>query len=241
MIEYELTPLPTSTQPVSETPTGEVNTYGITNTLDKFAALPDGYVLYGSTSWTDPTILPYGVGAILASIKDANGLDVPFEYDDPGMYPAQGELRMYWAYKIGLDFTAPLTLNFVMTASLPVDGGSFPFDPGPHPKLGQKWEINQDVVVNGQVVHVLSAEQAGIEPGFFQFRMKSDGNIVGASVIDLAHPPEGLGGGGGGVPEKAEFVTGFQYQMPMPPGPFTLTFTNIQIVVPGDWTLHWNP
>jgi hypothetical protein len=242
VIEYVVTPLPTSTRPVSETPTESVNTHGITNTLEKFVALPDGYVLYGSTSWSDPAILPYGVGVTLAGIKDANGMDVPFEYDDPGMYPAQGELRMYWAYKIGLDVTAPLTLNFVMTASLPVDGGSFPFDPGPDPKLGQKWDINQDVLVNGQVVHVLTAEQSGIEPGYFQFMMQPEGNIVGASIVDLAHPPQGFGGGGGGIPEAGTaFAAGFQYQMPLPQGPFTLTFTNIQVIVPGDWTLHWSP
>jgi hypothetical protein len=41
--------------------------------------------------------------------------------------------------------------------------------------------------------------------------------------------------------EKAEFAAGFQYQMPLPQGPLTLTFTNIQILVPGDWTLQWKP
>ena len=240
VIEVEVTPQPTSTQSVDEEPTEAINTYGITNTLDKIAALPDGYVLYGNTSWTDQTILPYGVGAILASIKDANGMDVPFEYADPGIYSTQGELKIYWAYKVGSNFAAPLSLNFVMTASLPADGGSFTFDPGLNPQLGQKWDISQDVIVNGQVVHVLSAEQAGIEPGYFQFTMQSDGNIVGASIIDLAHPPMGGGGGGGGSPETT-FVAGFQYQMPMPQGPFTLTFTNVQIVVPGNWMLTWSP
>jgi hypothetical protein len=242
VIEYEVTPVPTSPPPPSEMPTESVNDYGITNTLDKIAALPDGYVLHGSTSWTDTTILPYGVGATLAGIKDANGLDVPFDYADPGIYSAQGELRIYWAYKVGRDIAAPLSLNFVMTASLPAVGGSFTFDPGPAPQLGQKWDIHQDVTVNGQVVHVLTAEQGGIEPGFFQFTMQSDSNIVGASITDLAHPPQGGGGGGGGLPEAGvPFAAGFGYQMPLPQGPLTLTFTGVQIVVPGDWTLSWSP
>jgi hypothetical protein len=240
VIELEVTPQPTATQSVSATPTEAVNTYGITNALDKVVVLPDGYVLYGITAWSDASVLPYGAGAILANITDANGADVPYDYADPGIYTLTSDQKIYWAYKVGRDVATPLTLNFVMTASLPADGGSFTFDPGPNPQMGQKWDINQDAVVNGQVVHVLSAEQGGIEPGFFMFSMKSDGNIVGASIIDFAHPPEGFGGGGGGVPETT-FAAGFQYQMPMPQGPFTYTFTNIQIIIPGDWKLTWNP
>lgn len=247
VIEVEFTPQPTLTQPVQETqaietPTETVNTYGITNTFDKVAILPDGYVLYGTLAWSDANMLPYGAGQTLASVKDANGADVPFEYADPGIYALTSDQKYYWAYKVGKDFAAPLKFNFVVTASLPADGGSFTFDPGPNPQLGQKWDVNQDVTVNGQVVHVLSAEQGGIEPGFFQFMMQSDGNIVGASIIDLAHPPQGFGGGGGGVPEAhALFAAGFQYQMPLPQGPFTFTFTNVEIIVPGDWALSWSP
>ncbi|MBC7879145.1 MAG: hypothetical protein H7Y59_18390 [Anaerolineales bacterium] len=240
VIELEVTPPPTATQSVSETPTESVNTYGITNILDKVIVLPDGYILYGITAWTDPSVLPYGAGAILATITDANGAQVPYDYADPGIYTLTSDQKIYWAYKVAKDVATPLTLNFVMTASLPADGGAFTFDPGADPQLGQKWDINQDAVVNGQVVHVLSAEQGGIEPGYFQFMMQSEGNIVGAAITDLAHPPQGSGGGGGGLPETT-FAAGFQYQMPLPPGPFTYTFINVQIIVPGDWKLTWSP
>jgi len=240
VIEQMVTPVPTTAS--TDAPTQSVNTYGITNTLDKFVALPDGYILYGTTAWTDPLIPPYGVTSQLAGIKDANGTEIPFDYADLELYPKQGELRIYWAYKVGTEIKAPLTLSFVMLASLPADGGSFTFDPGPDPQLGQKWDINQDVTVNNEVIHVLSAEQAGIEPGYFMFTMQSDSNIIGASVIDLAHPPLGGGGGGGGVPVAgAPFNAGFGYQVPIPQGPLTLTFTDVQLLVPGDWTLSWSP
>ena len=240
VIEQVVTPVSTAVS--TNAPTQSVNTYGITNTLDKFVALPDGYILYGSTSWTDTAIPPYGVSAELATIQDARGVEIPFDYDDAGMNSKPGELRSYWAYKFGTDFKAPLTLSFVMLASLPADGGSFIFDPGPNPQLGQKWEINQDVLVNNEIVHVLNAEQAGIEPGFFLFSMQSDSNIVGASVIDLAHPPLGGGGGGGGIPPVGvPFNVGFGYQVPIPQGPLILTFTNVQLLLLGDWTLSWSP
>lgn len=136
----------------------------------------------------------------------------------------------------------PLRLSFVVTANLPVDGGSFIFDPGSNPQLGQKWDINQDVIVNNETVHILSAEEGGIEEGYFLFTMQSDSNIVSAAITDLAHPPVGGGGGGGGIPEAGvPFRSGFGYQMPLPQGPYTLTFTNVTILVSGDWTLTWSP
>ena len=239
VIEQIVTPVPTTISAGESTQSA--NTYGVTNSLDKFVAVPDGYILYGNTSWTDPSIPPYGVSTELAFIKDANGVDVPFDHEDPGKYPEPGEMRYYWAFKIGNDFTAPVTIYFAMLVSLPADGGSFTFDPGPNPQLGQTWDINQDVTVNNEVIHVLSAEQAGIELGFFQFTMQSDSNIVGASVIDLDHPPLG-GGGGGGIPTVGvPFFSGYGYQVPIPEGPLTLTFINVRLLLPGDWTVTWSP
>ena len=239
VIEQIVTPAPTVVSAVA--PTQGLNTYGITITLDKFVELPDGYILYGNTSWTDQIIRPYGVSSELAFIKDANGVEIPYDYADTDMFSEPGELRVYWAYKVGPDITPPLTLSFVMLATIPADGGSFTFEPGPDSQLGQTWDINQDVMVNGEVIHVFTAEQAGIEPGFFLFSMQSDSNIVGASVIDLDHPPLG-GGGGGGIPSVgAPFNAGFGYQIPIPQGPLTLTFTNVQLLLPGDCTLTWSP
>ncbi len=241
VIAQMVTPVPTDIH--SDTPTQNADTYGITAALEKFVTLPDGYILYGSTSWTDSRVPPYGLVSVLVSITDSVGAEIPFEYADPGMFAGPGELSEYWAFKIGTNFTAPLKLTFGMLASLPADGGSFIFEPGPTPQQGQKWEINQDVTVNGEIIHVLTAEQGGIEPGFFLFAMQSDSNIIGASVIDLAHPPIGGGGGGGaGLPEIGiPFFSGFGYQIPIPQGPLTFTFTNVQVLVDGEWNIVWNP
>ena len=232
--------LPTAESKISSE---TISPYGITNNLDKFVAQSDGYILYGNISWTDSFIPPYGASAILASIKDTNGKEIPFGDADPGVYPAQDELRQYWAYKINeTNLATPLSLFFVVVASFSVDGGSFTFDPGPNPQLGQKWNINQDVIVNKETVHVLSAEEAGIEEGYFLFTMQSDSNIVSAAITDLAHPPVGGGGGGGGIPEVGDpFRSGFGYQVPLPQGPYTLTFTDVGILVPGDWAWTWSP
>jgi hypothetical protein len=236
-------PLSTVTSTPDETPSQSENPYGITNNLDKVEALANGYILYGNLSWTDPLIPPYGASATLTSIKDAAGKEIPFEYADAGIYPAQDELRTYWAYKISeTNLATPLSLSFVVVASFPVKGGSFTFDPGPNPQLGQKWDIDQDVIVNNETIHILSVEEAGIEEGFFLFTMQSDSNIVDATIADLAHPSVGGGGGGGGIPVAGDpFSTGFNYQAPLPQGSYTLTFIRVGILVLGDWTLTWSP
>lgn len=142
----------------------------------------------------------------------------------------------------GRNLATPLSLSFVVEVSIPVDGGSFTFDPGSNPQLGQTWEINQDVIVNNETIHVLSVEQAGIEEGFFLFNLQSDLNIVSANIMDFAHPPTGGGGGGGGIPQAGvPFYSGFDYQLPLPKGPYTLTFIEVQVLLPGDWTLNWAP
>ena len=251
-------PLPTATSFPGRTPQ-PTNPYGIKNTLDKSSALLNGYILYGNISWTDPVIPSYGASAFLVGIKDATGKEIPFENADvqdsngnvipfegakSGIYPdPDNKQRQDWAYKISSgNFYMPLSLSFVVTASLPVDEGSFTFDPGSNPQLGQKWDINQDVMVNNETIHILSVEEAGIEEGYFLFTMQSDSNLIGAAITDPAHPPVGGGGGGGGIPVLGEsFQSGFSYQMPLPQGPYTLTFTNVVLVVQGDWTLTWAP
>lgn len=222
-----------------------VSAYGITNSLDKSLTVPDGYLLYGHTAWTDPRITPYGTIATLATIKDANGKEIPFEYADLPASTTQGELRQDWAYKVnGTNFAAPLSLSFVVETNLKVDGGSFTFDPGPNPQLGQKWDINQDVTVLNAIIHVLFAQQGGSESiGALNFSMRSsDPNMIGATITDYAHPQAGFGGGGGGIPQaNVEFSAPYQYQEPLPQGPYTLTFTTVAILVPGDWNLTWSP
>jgi len=75
VIEYQPTATPVSATSVSTTQTPE--TYGAILVLDKSASLPDGYILYGTITWTDPIIPQYGLSATLAGIKDANGNDIP--------------------------------------------------------------------------------------------------------------------------------------------------------------------
>ncbi|MBK6792972.1 MAG: hypothetical protein IPG80_10635 [Anaerolineales bacterium] len=54
VIEYQ--PTVTLVSVTSASTTSIPETYGATLVLDKSASLPDGYILYGNITWTDPII-----------------------------------------------------------------------------------------------------------------------------------------------------------------------------------------
>jgi hypothetical protein len=232
----------TQTSAATQPPTQPGSPYGLVDSLDRVETPPDGLVFYGTLAWTDPMIPPYGASAVLAGVTDANGKEITFGDADPGKSPADGELRQYWAYKLNeTDVATPVKLSMQVKATLPADGGSFTFDPGASPKVGQQWDVRQDVTINAKTIHVLSAQETGTD-GFFVFTMQSDSDIVGATITDLAHPPLGGGGGTAGPSvQGAPFPSAFGYQTPLPQGPFTFTFTDVQVLVPGDWGLTWAP
>jgi len=239
VVEYQPTPAPTVLSATAQ-PTEVANKYGVSISLDKSVALPDGYILYGSTHWTDATIPPYHMSTTLAAVKDANGNEISFDYAQSELSPGRAELVYYWAFKINATpLTGPVNLSFVLDASIPADG-SFTFDPGLKPQVGQTWDVNVDVPVNEHLVHIISAEYLG--ENALTFSMKADAGVVGAQLIDLQHPPFFGGGGGGGVPEdQILFVGSVYYQNEIPLGPLTITINELDILIPGDWQILWTP
>jgi len=234
---------PTSTSaptlvPETAQPTQIPNPYGVSISMDKSVSLPNGYILYGSTRWTDKTIQPYKLNVNLIAIKDANGKDIPFDYAQADMSPGQGELVQYWAYQLNATpLAGPVSLSFVLDAFIPVDG-SFTFDPGSNPRVGQTWNLNMDVPVNNHVVHIISADYG--TDGQLNFLMKADTGIVGAQLKDSEYPF--VGGGGGGAPvDEQVFGSSFNYLNGMPATPRTIAITDLDILILGDWQISWMP
>jgi hypothetical protein len=217
--------------------------YGISITLDKSVDLPDGYLLMGSSQWTDSSIPQYYITTNILSVTDVNGQNVEFEFADPEMYPQPDELRQYWAYKItSKNFAPPLNLNFYVQIREIVDA-NFQFDPGSNPQDGQTWDLNIDVPVNGHVVKVISAQYHEFSSNkTFDFTMTADVNVTYAEIIPLPRPLFGGGGGGGGSPQtNSPFTSGFSFEGEIPADGLTLSIIGLDVLVPGDWTVMWNP
>lgn len=241
VVEYE--PTPTFQVPTENLPQ-PTPAFGASITLERYVELPDGYLLMGSFQWTDTSIPPYTLALDMPVITDADGRKVEYDFGDADAYPQPNELRQYWAYKtITKDFTPPLKLEFHVQMREQANA-EFQFDPGANPQTGQTWDLNLNVPVNGRILKVVSVTHYEPIPDIhnFDFVMSSDTDIVGAMIIESNHPPMGGGGGGGGSPQvNAPFTSGLSFEGQIPSGPLTIVVTSLDVLLPGDWTITWQP
>jgi len=242
VVEYEPTPTIANSAGTEEQLAQPA--YGISITLDKAVELPDGYILMGSSQWTDTTIPQFFMNFGLLSIREGNGQVIEYEYAQNDLYPQPDELRQYWAYKITTkNFAPPLNLAFYVQVRESADA-RFQFEPGPNPQNGQTWDLNIDVPVNGHVVKVVSAQYNEYPANkSLDFTMTSDTNVTYAEVISFPRRPVfGGGGGGGGVPQtNTPFTSGFSFEGEIPDDPMTLMINALDVLVPGNWTITWTP
>lgn len=225
------------------TPTAanEEPAYGLSIMLDKIVDLPDGYIMMGISEWADASIPQSSLSFDLLAITDANGRAIEYGYAQPDRYAQTDELRKYWAYEIFTrEFVAPLRLDFNILLNTPSDA-TFEFTPGPNPQNGQIWDLNLDVLVNGRVVKVVSAEYSDEDPNFryLRFTLTSDADVTGAQIISADHPPSGFGGGGAPATNMM-FTSTVPLEGQISAGPMRFSIVNLQARVAGDWTVTWD-
>ncbi len=228
-----------------------LNPDAISLTLDRAVQMDDGYLLYATVHWGN-TAVDWLEVIDPASIHllDAAGQDIPFDLINDDMTTAStDERRTVFAIKTApIEAAGPLTLILdSVSVELPVTA-SFIFDPGPDPRPGQIWELDQNVDVGyGYSLRVLKAtyptpqmkdlpQQAGLS-----FDMDSDTGVNGAILGDPVPPVSGGGGGGGGGSIPGPFTGGFTYKGDFPAGPITVDIQSIWIRLSGRWQAQWTP
>jgi hypothetical protein len=228
-------------QPINE------SQYGIAWSLDKVILLEDGYLLIGSTHWSDKNV---EVSPSLSAI-DAKGQPIVLEDPgaagvEPGVLSPQDEssLRVAWVYKIsGKEHAWPLTLKMDADVTYPADV-SFSFDPGASPSRGMKWNLDQVLTVNGHAIRIVSATWMENIPGaVLQIEMQADDpDVVGVHVTDKPyHEVQRLCGGGGGGSEPGKLDSQVVYCEALTPKPRILTVDSISLRIRGPWQIHWQP
>jgi hypothetical protein len=247
-------PAPTDPLTIPASPTGST-IEGFSIVLESESALPDGYILSGSYHWTDPRFDITSVQIIDPKITDANGQSVPFAPADP-LTPFDPALKkLPFAYQItGKEYAWPLTVSInSLTVNLP-DKGTFQFDAGENPQVGQKWDVNIDVPVAGHIIHVqtieLTAGRTSSELGF-TFTMTTNLPVMGASIDDpnpiiSGNSSAGGGGGGGGgggdnVTAVGTITYGWALEGYSPGGVKTFVVSNLAVMVKGPWQVTWEP
>jgi hypothetical protein len=225
----EFTPASQEVTPVA----GETNTpvlsniatlNGFTLQLDNVIELEDGFVFTGNLSWND-SAFPTGKGVIAEAavpvLTDASGQEIPIEvvHVDAHKPFSFYENNMPWSYRTNRKaFAGPLTLSVSsIKTTLIAPAIDFAVDFGSNPQIGQIQGVNQDFVIEGHTIRLLSIELVTL-PDTCQgvginFNFSSDFPNIGADVTDvIAQPPAicsgGGGGGGGGAYDPTIFSTG---------------------------------
>jgi hypothetical protein len=239
----EFPPDNSTEQPANQSP------HGISLALDKVISLDDGYLLTGSMRWNDENVnvSPY-FDSIVA--VDANGQEIalaePEEIPLELLTSQEGSAMSYpWIYKIsGKEHAWPLTLKMNAEVTYQADV-SFPFDPGSSPQVGQVWNLDQALTVNGYAIHLVSATWMDINGGMASSLLiemvSDDPAVTSLHVTDkVYHSVQRLcGGGGGSAPGK--LVSAVVYCEPLAPEPRTLTIDSINLLVSGPWQVTWQP
>lgn len=243
------TPVEATPTVVPQTSTGSVNDR-ISVVLDRAVQMNDGYLLYGTIHWENTGLDWVDIpDPSLMHLLDANGQEIFYELDldataEVGATAAPGQ-TVFAIKTAPIQVAGPLTLVIAgVPASLATDA-NFVFDPGPDPKPGQVWELNQDIKVGDghslRVVRVTYDLTDGTQ-AYLSFDMESEAGITYATLLDKAHPLTGqAGGGGGGWSEPGPFTSELYYLEPLPRGPLIVDITSISINVPGHWEAQWTP
>ena len=216
--------------------------YGVSLALDRVVQLQDGYLLQASLNWNgDELYVAPPPDDPQTRLLDANGQEIPIEASQSDQPYAPTTQRYFMDYKTdSITASGPLTLSVDSIAVVLSTKGSFAFDPGPDPKAGQTWPLDQDLVVDGYRIHVRSANVVSLgNAGLgYSFDMESDNGVMYATVDDLEHPTSGGSGGGSGGPS---FSASFSYAGGLQHGPITVTITEITVRLAGPWQVSWTP
>lgn len=233
----------TSPQYTSVTPSPSlVRAFGISPNLEGVVQPPDGLLLFGSITWTEHSIVDYGVMPLEVTLSDANGTDIPIEPAASDDLPLPGSRRTAWAFRaMGSDFQEPLTLSF---NSFLVDleaEAAFDLELGPDPKSGQTWPVDRHISLGPYDVRIISARLAPGDSGgsILELTLDSESGVVRALVYDPDHPENSQGGGGVMVAGQ-QFVVRVSYPDGIPGSSVHLSIGRISVLVDEISSITWS-
>ena len=249
------------------TPSAGAAPYGISLSVDKVVTLEEGYLLVGSTAWDNSAGFAQGLmptGWI--TITDASGQLLPAQEENPDAIgaappnpgpvegtpqtspvqrfetdtpPASAAQRFQWAYRLqGKTFNGPLTLTLdTVDAWFPAEG-SFTFDVGTNPQVGQTWTLGKKLDLAGHRVTVVSAQMITDRSGTgYEFTFRSDPDVSSVALTVPSAPP--AGGGGGGA--MGEFKASMIWSGMPPVGELTFKTEGVDLILHGPWRVQWQP
>lgn len=176
------------------------------------------------------------------TLSDAAGIPYPLTDVTPGTMSSD-EAHVYQT----VPFTGreQLTLrlaSFPSGDTLPLfvdfsgDSPGFIFDPGAHPGVGQRWELNRSLSAGGFDLKVVSATLTD-EPGLV-FEVAPGPSVTG---VMFRSPNPLVNGSTGGVPAQNGNLTAGMTFSSMPQQPIQVRLMRVYYRAKGPWIIHWQP
>jgi hypothetical protein len=222
--------------------TSQVN--GFTFSLDTVIELPDGFVFTGRFFWDD-TVFPAGSDIYLyvqdlIILSDGGGQAIPIEAVNLGDAP-EGVNERVWSVRTNTkNFQSPLVLSIPSIEAMYVPPRvEFEFDLGANPQIGQIWDINQEISIDGQVVRITSIELVDNQDAICL--VFAGENAAGIVIHDRASEwPDALCSSNGSH-SPSMFIGPVVYQS-IPSGVHRFSVgVRTYYISQGPWQVLWNP
>ena len=234
--------------------TAEAGDNDVKISIDKSVALDDGYILYGSFQLSNPNWQAASIDFETITAQDATGKEIPLEPEDVLPDPSGFTVDNIFAIKVAdKDFTPPLTLHIqnlrimaIYNEGIPV----FSFDAGPDPQLGQNWEINKEVTVDGIRINFRDIEVVeeptdqgrddGLEKGYAITVTESSAQYFSGTYF-CEGEGEGKPDYGTAGPSSELYPFIYYYSGGLPYGSVTCSIIHANFLQPGNWDIEWQP
>ncbi|MFZ3071135.1 MAG: hypothetical protein WA110_08455 [Anaerolineaceae bacterium] len=136
----------------------------------------------------------------------------------------------------------PVSFNIAGVEIHNVEDGNqvdFEFDAGPNPKLGDKWEVNQNLTL-GSVSFTLESVEVH-EFGGYKFNIDGGDSLWNIQVDPIDIWTNFHGGSQPDISEDMHFYTAF-FKNPLPTGKITVRFLDPQVIAQDfNFTGSWSP
>lgn len=220
--------------------------------VDHTVLLEDGYILYGHMEYSNENWIGVGLDWMSIGLEgtlyalDAEGKEIPL--DQPNESILDKEFVIEVATK---DFAAPLTLHIqsLWISAIYRDMSDFSFDVGADPQVGQSWDLNQEIDLDGNKITILSVEviqePAGSAQGEpnkgYAVEISTDTKYFNGLIL-CEGQGEASVNWGQTMPAHDDVMT-FEtyYSNGLPYGLVTCSFGSTRYLLPGAWEIEWQP
>lgn len=215
--------------------------HGVQLRFDSASQANEGIILGMTLQWDDSKWRLRGQWGRNESltITDRLGNPLAVVQGEPPVQPSDPQRQTApQIFIIPSNSEGPYTIT-LQTVDFRISGqGSFPFDPGPSPQVGQEWTLDQTITVGGRDLHVIAARllPGGREQTCLQFDVRVDAGVQSLALSDYANFDHVRGADATWNSGNDMIQTAVCYDA-LPTGPLTIQVDSLFLTIAGPWQI----